>query len=340
MKASLVIDYHMNNKIFDLDDKNVNRDNCAYSIWLLKQQFHCAEVDLSTCDINSPFESKIVLYFDLPNENVEINNEFSYLFLFESEVIKPKTWDKLRHKPFKKIFTWNDELVDNVKYFKFNYSHLFPDSKTDFSKKLVGFSDKKLCTLISANKIVTHPFQLYSERVKTIRWFENNASLDFDLYGIGWDKYATSNKYIRFLLSKTSMLSKVLAPRYPSYKGVVESKNTTLSKYKFSICYENAELLSGYITEKIFDCFFAGCIPVYWGAPNITDHIPQNCFIDRRRFTSHEELYEYLTTMTEQEYLSIQKNIENYLFSEKANPFKAEVFANTIVQSVLKDLKK
>ena len=96
-------------------------------------------------------------------------------------------------------------------------------------------------------------------------------------------------------------------------------------------------MIPGYITEKIFDCFFAGCVPVYWGAPNITEHIPQNCFIDRRKFKSHEELYSYIKNMPENEYQTIQMNIENYLFSEKAEPYRAETFANTIVEHILND---
>lgn len=337
MKASLVIDYHLHNKIFDLTDKNTNRDNCGHSIWLLKDRFNNAGIDLSTCDINSPEESSIVLYFDYPEGDVTINNENSYLFLFESEVIKPNSWNIEKHKAFKKIFTWHDELVDNQKYFKFNYSHLFPTDSAEFNKKSTTFSNKKLCTLISANKKVSHPFELYSERVKTIRWFENNAPLDFDLYGIGWDKYATNNKYIRFLFSKVKLIGNIFAPKFKSYKGTVKSKQVTLSEYKFSICYENAEKLSGYITEKIFDCFFAGCVPIYWGAPNISDSIPDNCFIDRRLFKSHEELYSFIKNMSELEYTAIQRNIENYLFSEQSEPYKAETFAKKVVEQVLNE---
>ena len=44
--------------------------------------------------------------------------------------------------------------------------------------------------------------------------------------------------------------------------------------------------------------------------------------------------------MSEDEYNTIQVNIENYLFSEKANPYKAETFAHTIAQHVLSDLKQ
>lgn len=54
-----------------------------------------------------------------------------------------------------------------------------------------------------------------------------------------------------------------------AYGGEVFSKHDTLSKYKFSVCFENGKNLSGFITEKIFDCFSAGTIPIYWGADNI-----------------------------------------------------------------------
>ena len=83
---------------------------------------------------------------------------------------------KEKHKYFNKIFTWHDELVDNKKYFKLNFSHLFPKSiNKDLSKK------QKLCTLIAGNKRVKHSLELYSKRVEAIRWFEKNHPEDFDL---------------------------------------------------------------------------------------------------------------------------------------------------------------
>ena len=62
--------------------------------------------------------------------------------------------------------------------------------------------------------------------------------------------------------------------------GTLTSKNQTMQMYKFSICYENARGLPGYITEKIFDSFLAN-VPIYWGADNISKHIPDECFIDK-----------------------------------------------------------
>lgn len=337
MKISLVIDYHLNNKIFDVTDNNTNRDNCGYSFWLLKKKFQDSGVDFSTCDINLPTESNIVIYFDLPDKNMNVESG-AYLCLFECEVIKPRSWDVSRHSQFSKIFTWNDELVDNKKYFKINFSHKFPEDKDLHCSLQNHFSEKKFCTLISGNKKVKHKLELYTERVRTIRWFETNTTEEFDLYGFGWDKFTSTNRYMSFIVSRIPLLTKLFAPKFSSYKGQVESKFETLRNYKFAICYENARDIPGYITEKIFDCFFAGCVPVYWGAPNIGIHIPKNCFVDRRDFSSNEELYSYLKKISVEEYEQIQMNIVNYIFSTKSAPFRAETFSEVIAGYLLDDL--
>ena len=46
--------------------------------------------------------------------------------------------------------------------------------------------------------------------------------------------------------------------------GAVENKGEWLKDYKFNICFENSSY-PGYLTEKLFDAYNAGCIPIYWG---------------------------------------------------------------------------
>jgi hypothetical protein len=266
------------------------------------------------------------------NTSILSTSKFKYLLAMESEVIKPSNFDLTLHENFNKIFTWHDGLVDGKKYIKINFSHLFPDN----IKKGLGHKEK-LCTLIAGNKRVNHPLELYSKRIEAIRWFEKHYPDQFDLYGIGWDSYRHSNRYINYLLRRTG-LYRMFSVAYPSYKGKVDSKKPVLEKYRFAICYENARDIPGYITEKIFDCFFAGCVPVYWGANNITDHIPENCFIDKRKFSTYEILYNYMSNMSDDEYLGYQKSIEFFLKSEQADPFRAERFAKTIVDTVMDDL--
>jgi len=50
------------------------------------------------------------------------------------------------------------------------------------------------------------------------------------------------------------------------------------SQYKFVICFENSKT-DGYVTEKIFNVFLSGAIPIYDGAPNINDYIVSGSFI-------------------------------------------------------------
>jgi hypothetical protein len=51
------------------------------------------------------------------------------------------------------------------------------------------------------------------------------------------------------------------------------------NRYKFVFVCENS-LGSGYITEKIFNCLFARCIPIYYGCSKIENFIDKDCFIN------------------------------------------------------------
>lgn len=111
-------------------------------------------------------------------------------------------------------------------------------------------------------------------------------------------------------------------------------KISILQKYRFCICFENTIGLQGYITEKIFSCFAAGCIPIYWGADNIENYIPKACFIDYRDFDSYAELYEFLSTMSLERYQKYCEATRDYLCSEQAEIFSPSSFDALIYQAV------
>ena len=113
-------------------------------------------------------------------------------------------------------------------------------------------------------------------------------------------------------------------------KGRIEDKLKTLAGYRFSLCFENS-IARGYITEKIFNCFCVGTIPIYFGAPNILDKIPGNCFIDFRDFQSMEELFEHLKQLSEKDYQTYLNNIKVFLNSEKAEDFSQKAFSEALL---------
>lgn len=331
---------YQNDELFRAESP-LNRDDCLASFHRLREELllqggRCHTQDIYVQEGSSP---DVVLYLDIPGGRLDAlpgswnSTVRKWLVLQESEVVIPRNWDLKRHEQFERIFTWNDELVDGIRYFKWNYTNPFPTRiNLDISKKT------KLCVLIAGNKTARHPLELYSKRIEAIRWFERNHPSDFDLYGVGWNEYLFTGPLparVIKALNRLKPLRRMLAVSYPSYRGKAESKRDVLGRYRFSICYENARDIPGYITEKIFDCFFAGCVPVYWGAGNITDHIPADCFIDKRNFPSYEELYDFLVTMGDSEYLKYLKNIDAYLASEKAYQFSIECFAKTIADGLM-----
>lgn len=222
------------------------------------------------------------------------------LFMWEPPTVQKELYDPDVQACFGKIFTWDDDLVDNRQFFKFCYPVL-----TSRLVEIPPFEKKKFCTMIARKLNSKHPKQLYKEREKTIRFFEKKKG-EFDLYGMYWEKR-----------------------KFKNWKGAIPDKIAVLKDYKFSICYENMRDVRGYITEKIFDCFAAGVVPVYWGASNVTDYIPENCFIDRRKFKDNKEMYKFLKKVTKEEYNRYLENAAAFLKSEKAKLFSHEAFVET-----------
>ncbi len=224
-----------------------------------------------------------------------------WLINIEPPVYLPHLYDRLLCRYFGKIFVMFDDLVDNTNYFKFYY----PQPRQKRNPTVTDFSQKKLCTVIAGNKTSHHPKELYSERLKAIAAFSKIAAKEFDLYGHGWEGYT-------------------------NWKGIVSNKWQTIEKYKFCICYENMKDQLGYITEKIFDCFVAGCVPIYFGASNILKYIPKECFIDLCAFSSYEQLYHFLKTMDQKTHQSYLDAIDRYFKSPQAQLYSIDHFIEII----------
>ena len=226
--------------IFDRNNSDLNRDNCLQFYYDLQDILWKNNIDLNTYDINRQGECDFIIYNEMPRllpQNDSIVK--SFLLLFECEVIRPDNWEVSSHNRFSKIFTWHDSYIDEIKYFKLNFTH---DGSID---NFLSFKEKsKFCTLIAGNKVVSRPLELYSHRKKAISWFENNHPDKFDFYGIGWDMLTFDESKLTGILNRFSFLKgmrKRLMTRYSSYRGKINSKIETLKDYKFSICYENAQ---------------------------------------------------------------------------------------------------
>jgi hypothetical protein len=320
---------YQNNRLFGFDPL-LNRDDALAPFRLLQQAFQQRGYSLNTHDITPPAQAERVIYFDLPAQLPSpAQRATSYCILTETAVVKPENWQLAKHAHFAKLFTYCTEYVDDQRYFLLFLARGFAPLTVNLAAK------NRFCCLIAGNKKSSHPNELYSERIRAIRWFENHAPTDFDLYGIGWDK-ATFSGLLR-PLNRVPLARKLMAPRFPSYRGPIAAKNEVLARYKFTIAYENGRDIPGYVTgDKIFDALQAGCVPVYWGAPDITKYVPAECFIDRRNFTSYPQLYAHLRAMPAKTYQEYMENIAYYINQVAPHgPFTHTAYVETLVREVL-----
>jgi hypothetical protein len=157
---------------------------------------------------------------------------------------------------------------------------------------------------------------LYLERLRAVKHFAGRA--DFDMFGQGWQR--------RHPAIPGDLYASVLS----AYRGPVHEKLATMAQYRFALCFENSEF-GGYVSEKIFDCFFTGTIPVYLGAPDVARSIPESAFIDMRRFRTYRDLEVFLDSLDEQQIAHYVESAVQFLHSDAYTPFKAECFAQQIV---------
>lgn len=232
------------------------------------------------------------------------------LIIYEPDMLIPENWDKAFHATCDKVFTWDDRLVDNVKYFKSNFTTDLQDANpTALTRE--QFILRKPIVLMQTRKMHSHPNCLYGKRDNIIQFFESKASGMFDLWGRNWQGH-------------------------PTWKGAASNKMDVLKNYRFCIAFENCNHARGYITEKMLDCLLAGVVPVYWGAPNVTDHIPPECFIDMRKYKFYEDLLEFLNDITYEDYMKYMYAMQAYLASPQAEQFYNAHFVDTMLQHMEK----
>lgn len=151
----------------------------------------------------------------------------------------------------------------------------------------------------------------YSLRIKAMA--ELSKSGVVDLYGMGWDRWwSRKAMWLPYWLNRRALMS--------IYKGMCASKFEVLQNYEFCLCFENMKM-SGYITEKIFDCLYAGTIPLYMGAPDILDYIPADVFVDCRKYSTWTAMWEDVATMSPERVSGMRLAGRKFLRSEMAKKF-------------------
>lgn len=308
-------DEFWNNKLFHIDN---GRDNSLERYVLLRKELLSKGHKIETID----------KYIDLKIIDLIIFQTLSFAYLWLLKCIKanpnvliinyatePTIISSLNSKSildsqmFDAVLTWNDDYLTDDKYISTRAFSFIQPIKTPNN-----FKNKRHLCLINYYKNSKHVGAIYSERDKILNYFGPLGKID--LFGYGWDKHKNQN--IRQI-----------------YKGPVRSKVDTLINYKFSVAFENVNNEKGYICEKIFDSFSAYSIPIFYGAPNVKDLIPEDTFIDYRDFNSLDELNVYLDSINEEKYNKYLSSIKKFVASDEYLKFTSKGFVASVSRAIV-----
>ena len=334
-KASLVT---YSNKESDFFKKKNKGDIEDWNIcWRhLRNEMASAQWDLNTIDKNPIASSEVVFFIDVPPKKyLKQSSQKWFLFLIEPKCIYGPNYDRDNHTYFDVVFTFDNSLVDNIKYFLLSLAHDLTFKASD--KKHYR---SKFVNIVAGFKKSYYKYELYSKRYEIIKWYSLNKPELLDHYGYGWPK-SLRNVFIKNGLESRlpglaiSLFDKILK-KNNVYRGPVKFKRETLKNYKFTYVIENSYDQLGYISEKIFDALCSFSIPIYLGAPNINYLIPDNCFIDMRDFTSVEELNNYIISLNEEELNNYRNCIHEFFQSVQSHKFTSKYFSQRVLSHISK----
>ena len=338
----LFANYYQPDRVKNASFEEIDRHhtyNPTFTNRLLRSEFLRRGVELNNPDVNIGRDILFNLFHD--GQDISLNQSISgpkYLIATENPIICPLNQNQEYLKTFNGVFTWNTNFTQLN-----NVSHLFIPNQIR-NPETPSFDERPIFScIINANKAFPRQIEndLYKERLEVIRWYEKNDPQSFALYGLGWGKPEPAFSFSQKLGRRFKRLAtQVYGYRpFPSYAGEIEDKSSVYRKTKFAYCYENVANLPDYISEKIFDCFFGGCVPIYWGSNTIDSHIPSDCYIDRRNFKNTEEVHHYLLSIHKEEYSSYQESIRQFLLCKKVMEFDTSNYVSIIVNKILSDLR-
>jgi alpha(1,3/1,4) fucosyltransferase len=315
-----------NDNLFNLADLTLNRDNQLLPLHRLRERLNSQGENIHTADYLFQSGSRVKQgdYYSLGllDKYHKISQEglarLVAFVIMEPPVVAPHLYAALPDltAAFEHVYVHNVDgdgySLNGVKrenlrklYWPIPYDKVLEPfwSQNDRVKKVVVINGNhnprfRLC-------------EQYSTRIEAM--VELSKFGVVDLYGQGWNKWWSREAlWLSYWCNRSKLMS--------IYKGACASKFEVLQRYEFCLCFENMAM-NGYITEKIFDCLYAGTIPLYLGAPDISKYIPSSVYIDCSKFSSWSAMWKEVSTMSNSQIQTIREAGRLFLASDKVKPF-------------------
>jgi hypothetical protein len=278
----------------------------------------------------------------LPSQySEEVSSKYRHIFSLGSIPEAFGRGEYLGHPLTYRPFTQNDEsnnpnipIIDLVK-----------NNKVSGLLSLSHWHDRDLdFVAICSNKIGLSKNNNYKFRALFLR---SITDFDFHLFGPLWNGFSwilLENRLRTLLwgfrshqLENIKNIFQGLFWSYPRNEGAVPNKYEVLSRTKFYFIFENSDL---FVTEKIFEAYLFGAVPVYFGSKLELFGLNPNTCIQFNAVHNTQQILEELREFPATEILKIKESIECFLSSnEFINQWTAEGVFSSIAKRIMMDLE-
>jgi hypothetical protein len=298
-------DYY-EDRLFDASDALLNRDDTLEPFIRLRSALAQQGYELHTADrlLEQKSQGVIADYYScgIMDNFLSLKSRGNVVLraflIFEPPVVDPRLYRALPEitSVFERVYLHNTEGdgyslkgVDRSRLRKLYWPQPRKEVLSEFWIR--GNRLRRIVMINGNHKPASQKGELYSKRIEALVEFSRFGTID--LYGRGWEKWWSRNSMWMPYWKNLKILMSI-------YKGSCPSKYEVLSQYTFALCFENMSI-KGYITEKLFDCLYAGTIPLYLGANDIEDLVPKNVYIDCRKFSTWNEIHNKIMRMSSNE---------------------------------------
>lgn len=189
---------------------------------------------------------------------------------------------KIKTNKFQILYLIESEFLLQIKYLDL-INYLKPDLTVTFNKNLIN------------NKNIVYAPAPFKTWIKDQKIYKKTKICSF----ISSMKQTTPMQKLRVSLYKKY---KDKVDCYGIHTNPIENKLEGLKDYCFSFAAEN-DIVPGYFTEKILDCFVTGTVPIYIGHKYIKE------IFDERGIIFYDDAFD-INTLTHDRYISMLPYIE------------------------------
>ena len=358
MNISMVVHpspHYLNDNIFSNDCRLGARcDTLRFGV--LRDQLIKLGHRIHTQDIITPETAELVIVVDNATFRLSESAGLKHpkMFLIVIEPYMQKNWDIRNHAYFDKVFTYNSLLLND----QYKLMLIAADEDYYLGEAMLQlpseeqWKQRKFTILVSGAFCTTPEYPSNNiKRLEVLEFFSKTNPSGLELFGRHWDGFLGP----RFMSNFPTIVRKFLV-RFQKFYGWARlggltnrrvlkvfrgplpamAKVATLAGYKFNFALENENRIPGLVTEKIFDCFAAGTVPIYDGPPDIQNLIPRESYIDFKQFENLERLQDYLESLSYEDWIKIAAAGRKFLLNIKSGPFGTSNSLNNLMVEIEK----